>query len=109
MRADLVKIVNDLSENYGNEARAAGVCLPVDEMPRVLDIYKLIFEHCQKTGSRPRAHVYGIKNGVLTIDGQNIERVAGMINRPGYMRPGAFPVPGKVDYEARILARQEAY
>lgn len=105
MRVDIVNIVNELSYRYTLEARMAGVVFSYDDEPRVLDMYEIIFDHCKNTKSRPRSHTYGINNGVLTIDGKNIRRVAGMINKPGYMR---ISDTIGIDYEGLILARQEA-
>ncbi len=108
MRMNITNITNELSAAYSEKARAAGVKLTIGEMPHVLQIYKLIFDYCKKTGtlSAPRNNTYDINNGVLVINGKNIARVAGMINKPGFMR---INIPeDTIDYEDLILRMQEA-
>ena len=113
LRMNISNITNELSAAYSEKARTAGVNLTIDEMPHVLQIYKLIFDYCKKTGtlSTPRNNTYDINNGVLVINGKDIARVAGMIDKPGYMntRPGVFVSDNSIDYEDLILRRQEAY
>lgn len=108
MRTNIANITNELSTAYSEKARAAGVNLTLDEMPHVLMIYKLIFDYCKATGtlSTARNHTYDIDNGVLMINGKHIARVAGMINKPGYMR--LHNPENEIDYEDLILRRQEA-
>lgn len=106
MRGDITNITNELSKAYSDKSRSSGVYLSVDELPNVKKIYYLILDYCKANNTRPRHNTYDISNGVLVINGHLIERVAGMINKPGYMRCPVFD--NCVDYEEKILARQEA-
>ena len=112
LRMSIQNITNELSATYSEKARTAGVKLSIDELPHVLQIYKLIFDYCKATGTltTARTNTYDIDNGVLMINGKHIARVAGMINKPGYMntRPGVFVSDNSIDYEDLILRRQEA-
>ena len=64
MRSSIVNITNELAEKC---------TLNVD----ITLIYNLILDYCKKNNTlhTPRKNTYDIKNGVLSINGQNIERV----------------------------------
>ena len=87
MRQDIVNKVNRLSESSGT--------LNID----VLKMYNLIFDYCKENKKRPSKVECSLNNGVLVIDGNNIERVAPLI------RPFMVENPEADYYENRILAR----
>ena len=91
MRQDIVNKVNALSESSKT--------LNID----VLKMYNLIFDYCKKNKKRPSKVECSLNNGVLVIDGNNIERVAPLI------RPFMIDSPEADYYENRILARSETY
>ena len=91
MRQDIVNKVNALSE--------LSKTLNID----VLKMYNLIFDYCKKNKKSPSKVECSLNNGVLVIDGNNIERVAPLI------RPFMIDSPEADYYENRILARAETY
>ena len=91
MRQDIVNKVNRLSKSSRT--------LNID----VLKIYNLIFDYCKKNKKSPSKVECSLNNGVLIIDGNNIERVAPLI------RPFMIDSPEADYYENRILARAETY
>ena len=91
MRQDIVNKVNALSESSKT--------LNID----VLKMYNLIFDYCKKNKKSPSKVECSLNNGVLVIDGNNIERVAPLI------RPFMIDSPEADFYENRILARAETY
>ena len=91
MRQDIVNKVNALSESNKT--------LNID----VLKMYNLIFDYCKENKKRPSKVECSLNNGVLVIDGNNIERVAPLI------RPFMIDSPEADYYENRILARSETY
>ena len=91
MRQDIVNKVNTLSESSKT--------LNID----VLKMYNLIFDYCKKNKKSPSKVECSLNNGVLVIDGNNIERVAPLI------RPFMIDSPEADYYENRILARAETY
>ena len=91
MRQDIVNKVNALSESSKT--------LNID----VLKMYNLIFDYCKKNKKSPSKVECSLNNGVLVIDGNNIERVAPLI------RPFMVENPEADYYENRILARAETY
>ena len=66
MRKDIVRIVNELS------SRCSFFKWDFD----LMECYNLILANCKETQKGVKAHTYGINDGVLVIDGKNIERVA---------------------------------
>ena len=105
-RADICKIVNELSESHATQERAAGIHGIHDFDLKAA--YNHILDYCRDTETRPRSHEYSMSNGALFIDGVISVRVAPLINRPCYTRRGAFPSNDLIDYEGLILARQES-
>ena len=91
MRQDIVNKVNALSESSKT--------LNID----VLKMYNLIFDYCKENKKSPSKVECSLNNGVLVIDGNNIERVAPLI------RPFMIDSPKADYYENRILARSETY
>ena len=91
MRQDIVNKVTRLSESSKT--------LNID----VLKMYNLIFDYCKENKKRPSKVECSLNNGVLVIDGNNIERVAPLI------RPFMIDSPEADYYENRILARAETY
>lgn len=91
MRQDIVNKVNALSESNKT--------LNID----VLKMYNLIFDYCKENKKRSSKVECSLNNGVLVIDGNNIERVAPLI------RPFMIDSPEADYYENRILARSETY
>ena len=91
MRQDIVKKVNKLSKTSRT--------LNID----VLKMYNLIFDYCKKNKKSPSKVECSLNNGVLVINGNNIERVAPLI------RPFMIDSPEADYYENRILARAETY
>lgn len=87
MRQDIVNKVNRLSKASGTSN--------VD----VLKMYNLIFNYCKVNKKQPSKVECSLNNGVLVIDGNNIERVAPLI------RPFMVENPEADYYENRILAR----
>ncbi|MBR6476358.1 MAG: hypothetical protein IKS98_13080 [Lachnospiraceae bacterium] len=66
MRKDIVRVVNGLSAKC-----------PFSKWDFDLkECYEQILKNCRETGKGVRSHIYGIREGVLVIDGKNIERVA---------------------------------
>ena len=87
MRQDIVNKVNALSESNKT--------LNID----VLKMYNLIFDYCKENKKRPSKVECSLNNGVLVIDGNNIERVAPLVKSFMIGSP-------KADYyENRILAQ----
>ena len=91
MRQDIVNKVNRLSKTSGT--------LNID----VLKMYDLIFNYCKKNKKKPSQVECSLNNGILVIDGNNIERVAPLV------RPFMIDSPEADYYENRILARSETY
>ena len=91
MRQDIVNKVNRLSKSSET--------LNID----VLKMYNLIFDYCKKNKKSPSKVECILNNGVLVIDGNNIERVAPLI------RPFMIDSPEADYYENKILARAEIY
>ena len=91
MRKDIVSKVNRLSKTSGT--------LNID----VLKMYDLIFNYCKKNKKSPSKVECSLNNGVLVIDGNNIERVVPLV------RPFMINSPEADYYENRILARAETY
>ena len=91
MRQDIVNKVNRLSKSSRT--------LNID----VLKMYNLIFDYCKKNKKSPSKVECSLNNGVLVIDGNNIERVTPLI------RPFMIDSPEADDDENRILARAETY
>ena len=87
MRKDIVNKVNRLSKESGTSN--------ID----VLKMYDLIFNYCKKSKKNPSKVECSLNNGVLVIDGNNIERVAPIV------RPFMVENPEADYYENRILAR----
>ena len=91
MRQDIVNKVNALSESNKT--------LNID----VLKMYNLIFDYCKENKKNPSKVECSLNNGVLVIDGNNIERVAPLV------RPFMIDNLEADYYENRILARSETY
>ena len=91
MRQDIVNKVNALSESNKT--------LNID----VLKMYNLIFDYCKENKKNPSKVEWSLNNGVLVIDGNNIERVAPLV------RPFMIDNLEADYYENRILARSETY
>lgn len=87
MRQDIVNKVNRLSK--------ASRTLNID----VLKMYDLIFNYCKINHKRPSKVECSLNNGVLVIDGNNIERVEPLV------RPFMVDMPKADYYENRILAQ----
>ena len=87
MRQDIVNKVNRLSKASGTSN--------ID----VLKMYDLIFNYCKRNKKNPSKVECSLNNGVLVIDGNNIERVAPLV------RPFMVENPEADYYENRILAR----
>ena len=87
MRQDIVNKVNRLSKTSRT--------LNID----VLKMYDLIFNYCKKSKKNPSKVECSLNNGVLVIDGNNIERVAPLV------RPFMVENPEADYYENRILAQ----
>ena len=87
MRQDIVNKVNRLSKTSGT--------LNID----VLKMYDLIFNYCKKNKKNPSKVECSLNNGVLVIDGNNVERVVPLV------RPFMVENPEADYYENRILAR----
>ena len=87
MRQDIVNKVNRLSKS--SEA------LNID----VLKMYYLIFNYCKINHKRPSKVECSLNNGVLVIDGNNVERVVPLVKSFMVENPEADY------YENRILAR----
>ena len=87
MRQDIVNKVNRLSKASGT--------LNID----VLKIYDLIFNYCKVNHKSPSKVECILNNGVLVIDGNNVERVVPLV------RPFMVENPEADYYENRILAR----
>ena len=87
MRQDIVNKVNRLSKASGT--------LNID----VLKMYDLIFNYCKINHKRPSKVECSLNNGVLVIDGNNVERVVSLV------RPFMVENPEADYYENRILAR----
>ena len=87
MRQDIVNKVNKLSKSSGTSH--------ID----VLKMYNLIFSYCKVNHKSPSKVKCSLNNGVLVIDGNNIERVAPLVKSFMIGSP-------KADYyENRILAQ----
>ena len=67
MRQDIVNKVNRLSKASGT--------LNID----VLKMYDLIFNYCKVNNKQPSKVECSLNNGILVIDGNNIERVAPLV------------------------------
>ena len=87
MRQDIVNKVNRLSKESG--------ALNID----VLKMYDLIFNYCKVNHKSPSKVECSLNNGVLVIDGNNVERVVSLV------RPFMVENPEADYYENRILAR----
>ena len=87
MRQDIVNKVNRLSKASGT--------LGID----VLKMYDLIFNYCKINHKRPSKVECSLNNGVLVIDGNNVERVVPLVKSFMVENPEADY------YENRILAR----
>lgn len=87
MRQDIVNKVNRLSRSSGTSN--------ID----VLKMYNLIFDYCKVNHKRPSKVECTLNNGVLVIDGNNIERVAPLV------KPFMIDNPEADYYENKILAR----
>lgn len=87
MRQDIVNKVNRLSKASGT--------LNID----VLKMYDLIFNYCKVNHKRPSKVECSLNNGVLVIDGNNVERVESLV------RPFMVDMPKADYYENRILAQ----
>lgn len=93
MRADIVRIVNELSAKY-----------PFTKYDfDVKGAYFHIFNYCRRNNLYPSALVCKVEGGILEINGRKIDRVVvSKMRMPSYNEKAAF-------YEERILARQETY
>ena len=91
MRQDIVNKVNALSESSKT--------LNID----VLKMYNLIFNYCKVNHKQPSKVECSLNNGVLVIDGNNVERISPLI------RPFMIDSPEADYYENKILARAETY
>ena len=91
MRQDIINKVNRLSKASGT--------LNID----VLKMYDLIFNYCKKNKKNPSKVECSLNNGILVIDGNNIERVTPLV------RPFMVENPEADYYENRILARAGLY
>lgn len=87
MRQDIVNKVNRLSKASGT--------LGID----VLKMYDMIFNYCKINHKRPSKVECSLNNGVLVIDGNNVERVVPLVKSFMVENPEADY------YENRILAR----
>ena len=87
MRHDIVNKVNRLSKASGT--------LNID----VLKMYDLIFNYCKVNHKSPSKVECSLNNGVLVIDGNNMERVVPLV------RPFMVENPEADYYENRIRAR----
>ena len=87
MRQYIVNKVNRLSKASG--------ALNID----VLKMYDLIFNYCKINHKRPSKVECSLNNGVLVIDGNNVERVVPLVKSFMVENPEADY------YENRILAR----
>ena len=90
LRRDIVNIVNEL---------LATIDFDINAQVDVKEMYNLIFSYCKEHKIAPRKNTYHINNGVLVINGQNIERIQPLIRVP-FSEEGYY-------WEKRILARQE--
>ena len=85
MRKDIINIVNKVAESGGLNF----------ELTRC---YELILDYCKKTKTRQSKNIYELNNGVLVINGLNIERVEPLSHK--------VPFDEEVYYiEGKILAR----
>ena len=91
MRQDIINKVNRLSKASGT--------LNID----VLKMYDLIFNYCKVNHKSPSKVECSLNNGVLVIDGNNVERVVPLVS------PFMVENPEADYYENRILARSETY
>ena len=80
MRQDIVNKVNRLSKASGT--------LNID----VLKMYDLIFNYCKVNHKSPSKVKCSLNNGVLVIDGNNVERVVPLV------RPFMVDMP-KVEFQ----------
>ena len=87
MRQDIVNKVNALSESSKT--------VNIDVLKR----YDLIFNYCKVNHKSPSKVECSLNNGVLVIDGNNVERVVPLV------RPFMVENPEANYYENRILAR----
>lgn len=87
MRQDIVNKVNRLSKASGTSN--------ID----ILKMYNLIFNYCKVNQKSPSKVECSLNNGILVIDGNNIERVEPLV------RPFMVENPEADYYENRILAR----
>lgn len=83
MRQDIVNKVNRLSKSSGT--------LNID----VLKMYDLIFNYCKVNHKSPSKVECSLNNGVLVIDGNNIERVAPLPIKCAYDEK-AYYIEGKI-------------
>lgn len=92
MRKNIVNIVNELAAGQGINFE-------------LKKCYNLILEYCKGNNTlyNPRKNKYEIVNGVLSINGKNIERVEPLI------RPFNIYDEESEYYENRILATAENY
>lgn len=104
IRTDIKNIVNELSEQYSIEARAAGADPFTILSFELMHCHDVILEYCKKNKTRPRANNYKQVNGLLYINNVPAARVALRYNKPDYKSLSFLCV----DYEGLILARQEA-
>lgn len=105
LRSDVVKIVNTLSRDYSEQARTYTDKFYIIDSFDLIKCYSLIFDYCKNNHIRPAANNYKQVNGLLYINDAPAGRVALMYDTPNYK---AYIDDNSIDYEALILARQEA-
>ena len=103
MNKDIVNIVNGLSEAFSDAARACTSNFSIIDSFELLKCYEIIANYCNTNNTAPGLNTYTQNNGLLYINGAPAGRVALMYNGPRYNT-----LPQGRDFEALILARQEA-
>lgn len=105
MRRDITIIVNNLSAAYSEAARTYTDKFYIIDSFDLIKCYSLIFDYCKNNHTRPTVNNYKQVNGLLYINDAPVRRVALMYDIPNYKR---CIDDNSIDYEALILARQEA-
>ena len=105
-RQAICNIVNKLSENYADNCRAYG-CTDKILSFDLKECYDLILNYCRATLTLHAVFTneYKQKNGQLYINNKSIGRIALMYDTPNYKAL----VNNGIDYENKILAKQEKY
>lgn len=87
MRQDIVNIVNELAKKGSLDFE-------------LKTTYDLILNYCKANKTSPSSNTYDLNNGVLVINGVNIERVQ-PLKKVKFDEQAYY-------WEGRILARQES-